>query len=144
MKLESDILRKFANEIAEGISRKTISALQKITGTLSGDDSGLINAWDEICVQVQHEYSIYWDVYVQMVDTFVLCSVEELKEHEKSALWFQTEEGWDWLYEYGQEKEEFPPVSHRDIAEYIVKEYILNKAENWSNGRIRAYLAMYY
>lgn len=144
MRTEKDILREFARDIAERISRKTISALQKITDTLSGEDSELNNAWDEICVQVQSEQSFFWDAYDETVQSFVSAYVEELKPHEKSALWFQTEQGWDWLYEPEEEREENPPVLMEDITQYIVHEYVYVKAGSWTNERIRAYTDRQY
>ena len=140
MKTEQDLLRKFAEEIAERISRKTLSALQKVTDTLSGDDSELKNAWDEICVQVQDEQSFFWDAYDETVRSFVSGYVEELQSHEKLVLWFQTEEGWDWLYDHGEGNNEHPPVFVDDILQYLAQEYIYKKADKWTNERIRAYL----
>ena len=140
MRTEQDILRKFAKEIAEHISRKTISALQKVTDVLSGDDSGLKNVWDEICVQVLYEQFIVWETYDEIVRAFVLGYVEELQSHEKLVLWFQTEEGWNWLYDYGERSDEQPPVFVDDIVKYLVQEYVYDKAGKWTNERIRAYL----
>ena len=140
MKSEHDVLRKFADEIAERITRKTISDLQGIKESLSGDDSGLENCWDEICVQFQSEASICWDVYEEVIHVSVMAHLEDLKEHEKIALWFQTDEGWDWLYDNPDEKNESPPVFNEDIKQYIVQEYVYQEAGNWSNKRIRGFL----
>lgn len=147
MKSEKDVLMKFAVEIAERISRKTISALQKIPDTLSGDDSGLINSWDEICVQVQGEQSFFWDLYDETTRSFVAAYVEELKAHEKLALWFQTDQGWDWPYDDEEEEERneyHPIIDDEDIVQYIVKEYVYNKAGRWANKRIRTYIDRQY
>jgi hypothetical protein len=141
MKSEGDVLRKFAGEISERILRKTISELEKVADTLSSDDSGLINAWEEICVQIQHEYSFFWDLYDQMMWTYITSYVEELKKHEKLALWFQTNEGCDWLdhIEFEKIRDEYPPIYNHDIVQYVVQE-LHAKAANWSNRRIDAYL----
>ena len=69
MKIEKDLLKKFAKEIAIRIAKKTILALQKIENTLSGDDSGLKNTWDEICVQIQYEESLFWSAYDETVQS---------------------------------------------------------------------------
>ncbi|MBU1194095.1 MAG: hypothetical protein KKE62_07355 [Proteobacteria bacterium] len=137
---EEFVLGKFADEIAGRITRKTISGLQNIKETLSGDDSELNNCWDEICVQVQHEHSFFWDAYDETAQSYAMGYIEGLKEHEKLALWFQTEIGWDWLYADDEEREEYPPMLDEDIAQYIVKEYLYRKADVWTNERIRAYL----
>lgn len=69
--------------------------------------------------------------------------IEDLKEHEKFALWFQTDEGWDWIYDNAEDSKEHPPVYNADIAHYVVKEYLYSKAKAWSNKRIRAFLDWY-
>lgn len=140
MKSEHDVLRKFADEIAERITRKTISELQGIKETLSADDSGLDNCWDEICAQLQFQRFISWGVYEEVIHLSVMAHVKDLKEHERIALWFQTYEGWDWLYDNPDEKNESPPVFNEDIKQYVVKDYLYEKAGNWSNKRIRDFL----
>jgi hypothetical protein len=143
MKSEKDVLRKLANEIANRIIRKTISALQQVTDTLSGDDSELINAWDEICVQVQHEHSFYWDVYDETARSFIRAYVEELKDYEELALWFQTDHGWDWHYSDEEERNECPPIFVEDIVQFVAQK-LYGKAGDWSNERIREYLDRSY
>ena len=144
VKSEKDVLRLFANEIAERITRKTISALQKIKDTLSGDDSELENSWDEICVQVQYGQSFFWDSYDLTARSFVVAYIEELKEHEKLALWFQTDRGLDWLYDDEEERDKYPPVDEDDIAQYVLQDFVYYKAGDWSNKRIQAYLDYLY
>ena len=72
--------------------------------------------------------------------SLVVAYVKELKDHDKMAIWFQTDQGWDWLYDDEEERDEYPPLFDGDIVEYIVQEYLYNKASNWSNERIRSYL----
>ena len=140
MKIKDKILSEYADEIGEKISRRTVFALQKITDTLSGDDSVLINAWDEICAQIQSQKSIFWDTYDETTRQIVSSFISELKNHEKSALWFQTDEGLDWLYNQEENSEGcLPPIYDEDIVDYIVQEYIYNKAADWSNKRIQAF-----
>jgi len=38
---------------------------------LSGDDTGLKNTWDEICVQVRHEHSVYWRFYLIQIKSMI-------------------------------------------------------------------------
>ena len=141
---ERNIIQAFAEEILQNITRRSISGLQKMTATLSADDSGLINTWDEICVQLQHQESYYWDTYDQTARAWISGHIEELKEHEKLAVWLQTEEGLDWQYEDEQEREEPPPALDSDIEEYILHQYLYEAAANWSNKRIRKYLNRFY
>jgi hypothetical protein len=47
---KSLIVSNLAEQVCQQITRKVISSLQALTnGLLSGDDSGLTNAWEEIC-----------------------------------------------------------------------------------------------
>jgi hypothetical protein len=131
--------------LAEKILRKTIAELQKITETtLSGDDSILVNAWEEICVQIQFEESVFWDVYDQTARGIVAGHVEELNEDDKIELWSKTDEGWDWFYDHGEETNPEPPICEDEIIDYIVREYLYKKAGDWSNKRIRAFLDQQY
>ena len=58
---EVSIIYTVAKLSASRIARKAIHDLQQMTVTMSGDDSGLKNTWDEICVQIQQEESFFWD-----------------------------------------------------------------------------------
>ncbi len=140
MRIEKSLLKEFAQEIAIRVTKKTIRKLQKVKSTLSGDDSGLRNAWDEICVQLQYEQSLFWSAYDETVQSFVLVYVEDLKPYEKLAIWLQTEQGWDWSYDCDGERDDYPPVLIEDIVQYITKEYIYSKANSWNNNRIKNYL----
>ena len=64
MKPEEKIVEELASEIGKRITRKTIRDLQKMGEEfMSSGDSGLENVWDEICVQVQYDKSMFWDLY---------------------------------------------------------------------------------
>lgn len=55
----------------EKITNQCIVELRKVKETLSGDDSTLNNAWEEICVQVQDEYSYCWSAYEELIEATV-------------------------------------------------------------------------
>jgi hypothetical protein len=137
---ESAVIRAFAEEICQRLTRKMIDRLQKMTDALhSGDGSGLENTWDEICVQIQSEQSIYWDAYDSTVRQMVEAEVEKLSSHEREAIWLQTPEADRW--EFDEESGRAPyPVCNDDIVEYLVKERIYHEAGRWNNQRIREYL----
>jgi hypothetical protein len=64
MKYHDNIIKFLAHHACLGISQKVVGTLRKITdGMQSGDNSGLKNIWDEICVQMQDEQSTMWDAY---------------------------------------------------------------------------------
>jgi hypothetical protein len=60
---KTGIVRAVAQKAAQRIAHKVIAELQLMTDKLSGDDSELETTWDEICVQVQGEESIFWECY---------------------------------------------------------------------------------
>ncbi|EMS31165.1 hypothetical protein C943_02312 [Mariniradius saccharolyticus AK6] len=82
LKYESQIVTYFAEKIKNEIVRKCIRDLQRCKVTLSGQDSGLINVWEEICVQIQGEYSFYWDSYEETVELFLQPYLEKLNQYE--------------------------------------------------------------
>jgi hypothetical protein len=136
---ESAIVTTVAQEAANRITKKIIRDLQRMTYTLSGEDSGLKTTWDEICVQIQYEMSFYWDAYDDVVHSIARGYITELSKHEREAIWLQTQEGEDWTCEDPEEREE-NPVFDGDIVNYLVHSYVYAEASRWSNARIRAYL----
>lgn len=127
-----------AEAAAQRILRTVVTALRQVEDTLSGDDSGLVNAWEEICVQVQYEHSYCWDLYEEMIQVQVAYEVAELSLRLKEALWLQTEAGWGW--EIDEPDNLDVPVYEADIVEYLTTQYVLTAADTWSNDRIRRYL----
>ena len=86
-KLIADISEYQCNRIL----RKTIKRLQKMTKEmLSGDDSPLKNIWDEICVQVQSDYSWMWYSYEDTITAIIEETVKELIFPMLQAIWLQT------------------------------------------------------
>jgi hypothetical protein len=137
---ESAVIRAIAEEICQRLTRKMIADLQKMKDALhSGDGPGLENTWDEICVQVQYEQSIYWDVYDSTVRQMVEAEVEKLSPHEREAIWLQTPEANDWEFDEESEHDHYP-VCNDDIVGYVVKERIYHEAGRYNNQRIREYL----
>jgi hypothetical protein len=103
----------------------------------------LINAWEEICVQVQGEESFFGVAYEETIYAVAEKFVLELKEHEKFYLWLETNEGSDWLFDQEDGDVNLPVVDGgmiQEVTEYIIREYIYEKAGYWTNQRIRDYL----
>ncbi len=147
--IQKDLIREYAVAAATTVAEQAISALTKCTDTLSGDDSGLENAWEEICVQVQGEESFFWDTYRQTMHEMVLSELEKLPGRDLVALWLQTDEGWDWHWDlenedtsggYRPSDNPTPPYDLEDIANFIVQERLLSIAQDYSNRNISAYL----
>ena len=61
--IQKSLIREYGKAAATLVCERTITKLEEIKDTLSGDDSPLENAWEEICCQVQGEESIFWDTY---------------------------------------------------------------------------------
>src|SRR5687768_8240623 len=99
------IIEKLAGISCEQICRRAIRLLQKMDCKLSGDDSELQNLWEEICVQVQFEQSVCWEVYLETIQACVQNDVEELPNYVRVAIWLQTDAGWDWSYDNPDEKD---------------------------------------
>jgi hypothetical protein len=114
--------------IAGRVARRVVRKLIHLTDTQSGDDSGLINVWEEICVQVQVEQSVLWDAYDMTAYQIVEAEVKALPAPEVLRLsqWFSGDEETD---EYSSE----------DVSAQLLKS-VYTLAANWSNRRIRAYM----
>ena len=139
VKIESKITHQVAVNIINCITRKTIRTLQQITDCqMSGDDSGLENAWDEICVQIQDQYSIFWFAFDEVIQSVILGFVEELEQYEKQAIWLETEEGGEWLDDELDNQD--PVFNLDDIVDFIKEQFVYSEALGWTNKKIRIYL----
>lgn len=142
MAYKDKIIEYVAKEACKKVSTKIIRKLQQMTECmLSGDDSELGNVWDEICVQIQWEESTMWDVYLDTIRSFIQHEMNKINVKIKQAIWLQTEEGLDWEFDDEQGSLEF---CEDDITEYILQDYILQSAVDWSNKRIEKYLERQY
>ena len=137
---ESTIVRDFAEDVCRRLTRRVLRSLRGMTDTrLSGDDSGLTNVWDEVCVQVQFEQSVFWDAYEQTVTALVAGEFAKLSLHEREAVWLQSPEGANWSCEDEDEREP-APVYDPQAVDHIVREFVYAEAGRWSNPQIREYL----
>ena len=131
------IISRIADHECERISRKVIRSLQRMTeGMQSGDDSVLRNVWDEVCVQVQGQESLMWDGYLDTMSGMIASCLSGLDAAVKQAIWLQTKNGMDW--EVGEEEKEIL-YSDDEIVDYILDDYLLSSAANWTNDRIEKY-----
>ena len=137
---EHSFVRALADTAAKRTTRRFVRDMQKLTDCrLSGDDSELANIWDEICAQAQFDHFEAWEVYEETAKATLSGLVADLTDHEKRALWLQSEAGWDWDYDT-QDANASPPVSDDEIVDYLWNECVLVEAGRWSNARIRAYI----
>ena len=131
------IISRLADLECKRVSRKVIRALQRMTeGMQSGDDSVLANVWDEVCVQVQGQESVMWHVYLDTINSMIVGHLSELDSAVKQAIWLQTDAGMEWEPSEGEGEILY---SDDDIASYILDEYVLSSAGDWTNERIEKY-----
>lgn len=108
---------------------------------LSGDDSGLKNVWEEICVQVQDEQSVFWEAYVETMESLLAGYVELLDRDARLALWTATDAGWDYIYDHHADDDgvaDVPVVEDEIVAK--LKDELISAAASYSNQRIAKFL----
>lgn len=136
---EHRIARDLASALKNRIVGACIRDLQRMREhLLSGDDSGLANIWDEICVQEQQERSFSWKAYEETMDALVGYRVSELRPYELDALWLLTPQGDEWDCEPDDMRDGYPVVQ-QEVEDHLMVE-LLTAASNWSNARISRYL----
>ena len=150
-----EIIACQARTVLERIVKLCVRELQKYkrdNGRMtSAEDSGLENLWDEVCMQVQGERSIFWDIYeddmTRLVSELLL---DRCSENERKMLWFQTEAFHDWYAEVIEDDERLSQgfntngmpdmYSIQDITEWCLSG-VLSAAADYTNARIERYLS---
>lgn len=145
MRIEQHIVAAWAGRIRDKIIEDAVAGLERMTGSggemLSGD-SGLKTVWEEICVQVQGEESFFWNTYVETMEGVLGGYVELLDRDSQLALWTDTNEGWDYVYDHRDENAgvDDVPLSTQDIVAKLI-EVLLSEAADFENRRIEKHLA---
>lgn len=146
-KMYQSLIRQYANVVAERVCDGVIEDLKQITTTLSGDDSGLRNTWEEICVQVQGEESFFWDEYQTVMQDAILGAIVAVEQRDLASLWLQSEEGWSWRWDMENADDDAAnaevteiPFVQEEIAKHILQKHLMVRAEDYSNQRIAAFL----
>lgn len=151
-----DFIKRLSLPIIKRIVYKTkrhLQSLDRKSGMMqSGDDSGLKNVWDEFCVQVQSEFSAFWELYVSLVEDTIRDLVKELSDEEKTILWICTRDYEDEKYQTEQDNEDADysemKKATNDLLNYIFEDgicdYLYNEvyeeACNYHTQRIENYL----
>lgn len=132
------ILSKISEKECKRVSRKVIRSLTQMKDGLQAEyESVLKNIWDEICVQVQEEESFMWPEYLDTMFALVRSEVEKLDDTIKQTIWLQTDNGIDWSIE--NDGQGGIVYDEDEIANYILHDYVLDAAMDWSNKRIKKY-----
>lgn len=128
-----DILQQQADILIEKGANQIIRSFQRLDINLSGWEG--LNTWDEICVQVQGEYSFDWNLYEVAMDEFAHSFFEKLSYPEKLTIWYNTHEG-----ELCAEDPDCEPGYNAIECQDLLKRRLMHKAMEWCNSRIRLYL----
>lgn len=75
-----ELLVNLYQDISNIVVPNVIEQLKNLNkdSLLSGDNSGLENVWEEICVQVQYEPSYYYEMYVITMDGIIKDELKKL------------------------------------------------------------------
>lgn len=148
------LLRRIAQATATEIARRSMETLRKMRHTMSGEDNGLKNTWQEICVQVQGDQSPFWDAYETAMTEAVGAALLEIDESALIAIWLETDEGDRWLDECDAQTDarfgDGPKGGSPDIADVpystwevenlIIRNYLLKLAMNDEDQAVYRYL----
>lgn len=143
MRIEKYIVKKFAWQIEKVVITHTKRSLRQLKGDcmLSGDDSSLRNIWDEICAQKQGEESFYWSAYQETINQILLYEVNQLDHASLLALWAQTDDGFDWLYDHHADDNGLEKVAvDIDTVVTYLNLHLLQEAADENNERVQRYL----
>jgi hypothetical protein len=86
---EFSILYRLSSYYENKIVQSVIRNLKKIKGDdllLSGDNSGLKNVWEEVCVQTQKEESYHWNAYEDLINKEICSKFHKLPKEIKLVL----------------------------------------------------------
>ncbi len=116
--------------------------------TLLSDDSGLKNVWEEICVDMQGEWTFYHQTYISQIEMFVENVLyPKLTELEKTMIWTQTDEFDEWIEELEEKHRnevnysiDFSDMFCYDALLKYISNAIMQEAMNYTNSRIDKYL----
>jgi hypothetical protein len=138
MNIQDKLLNNLSNHYLNTAVKKVVRNLQVLPKEVmqSGDDSPLNNVWDEICVQVQNEYFLSWDMYEDLIRNtcgHILDTFPDVVLHLLS-------------YQACMEKyEEYEPnLYYEDQVIDLLNNKVISYAADYSNKRITYYLERGY
>lgn len=138
-KMNELIIQQMCKELHVKIKTSVIRKIQKHSATILGHYS-LKNMWDEICIVIQSGDNSYYDQCTDVIDGEIDLILHNMKltDWQLAAIWLQTQEGLDWVFDHRDKIPEEVFLTHNleDIRKYIREEYILDAAMDWSNNRI--------
>lgn len=134
------ITSKFGEDVGRLCAKRVVKTLRTMSDPLlSGDGSGLENMWEEVCVQVQLQHSVYWNLYEDMMEGMVAHEVSLLKRHQLEAAWLCTDDGSEWHYTDEEDREE-AVVDEDAVVQWVYHDHLMSMANGYTNERIQVYL----
>jgi hypothetical protein len=128
------------DQLCKTLAKKVVADLKEMTDLGFGDESGLANVWEEICVQRQGEESAAWYAYEETVRVLIEAHLEYLSQSARRAIWLETDHGLDWRLRDNIVGIE-PPICEDEIIEYVASHHVYLQADDFTNDRIAAFLA---
>ena len=146
-----DILASHTSKLIANLTGSIIRRLQGVkrdSGMMqSPEGSGLINLWDEICVQIQREYSPYWGAYEDYIEVIIQESIRKLPREEKLMIWLTSESFSEWADSYDEDdncddafSEYFPEGYDNAAIIRTIYGEVTSRAEEYQNRRITTFL----
>jgi len=136
---ESEIVREVAEQARDRVVRAAIRELKCLPAELSGDDSGLDNVWEEICVQMQGQQSVEWAAYEITAEQIVSNRLPKLARHERAAMWLQTSNGESWSLDDYDARDRDAVADEADVIDHVM-EALLGTACDFTGRRVREYV----
>ena len=154
-RIYGDLLASYTAKLIANLTGPVIRHLQSIkrdSGMMqSPESSGLINLWDEICVQVQWEYSPYWDSYEDYIEVIIDESVRTLTKEEKLMIWLSSDSFSEWADSYDEDdncddafSESLPEGYDSDAIIKAIYEEVISRADEYQNRRIMTFMDQEY
>ena len=138
MSIERRLIRRAAVVLRNSLVESCVAELSRMQSGLSGDDSGLDTAWEEICVQVQDEESFFWDAYMRIISDCIAAGLAKLPRSLRDVLSAATDEGDDWLDE--PDDDGVVPMFEDEIIN-MVRSELLARADEYDNEAIQQFKA---
>lgn len=140
MRIEQHIAASWADKISRTVVDEVCGLLKQMKVELSGN-SGLRNAWEEVCAQVQGQESTDWNMYDDTLNDLIESAVRSLGLDEQLALWTATDAGWNFAYDHhaDQNGAEEAPFNITDVVTKQ-KDAVLSAAANYDSATLYHFL----
>lgn len=125
------IVLDWADETSRQITQRIIAELKTMTdGMQSCEDDGLENIWEEICVQLQMDFSVCWGLYDEIVRDLTERALSEQSQLSLAALQYSID------FSEQDDGYEYNPDEITDELTHV----IYNEAANDRSANITAFL----